>query len=319
VDTATEVAIAGAVLFLFLPAVPARADDCPPGSVRIHVERTEDEERIACKCQPGYVARQRQCVPLLPTLSGSFISPDQIALIQRELNAARSRQERLSREIAKLDRLRQDEDDYLQEIGEIREQLLYDSVSDILSVVSNDELLSHVRLRSVQDAERLAQAAKALKASVDAVAAAQSGEERARRREKAYAAAGGALSVVAALSVPESEREALATAIEVSAEVMKAVDPARHENAARLRDRVARALDDLAGIAGAAYKPLAVGRSAVNLAGSAVVGWQLRTDKDAIVEALVSGQRAKLAADQRLAATESLIAFYETELRRAGK
>jgi hypothetical protein len=37
------------------------------------------------------------------------------------------------------------------------------------------------------------------------------------------------------------------------------------------------------------------------------------------VNALVSVQRARLAADQRVAATKEMIRFYEIELKKAGK
>jgi hypothetical protein len=67
--------------------------------------------------------------------------------------------------------------------------------------------------------------------------------------------------------------------------------------------RALTALDGMAEIT-AALPPVGVMRSGVNAAGNAIVYWHIQNDKESIVEALVSSQRAKLAYDDRLAATD---------------
>lgn len=308
-----------AVLLLFF-SKPLYSDDCPPGSVAVRVERSGDEERTYCKCQPGYVARHGQCVLSMPVVDpAAFVSPEQVAFLELEMDRLTARKARLSREMDKLNLLRENEDGYLQELGEMREQLVYDSVSDMLSIVSAGEFLSRVPNLKPQEAARLGQALKLMKADVDAVAAALAGKNRDRARDKATTAVGGVLSLVAQLSLPESEKEAFSTAIKVSAETLKAVDPNRKPDTGPLRDRVAAAMDRFAGVLGVDYQPVGLARAAVHAGGSAIVIWHIQTDKEAIQDALVSSQRAKLAVDQRLAATEELMNFYQMELKKAGK
>ncbi len=49
-------------MLLTLLSLPALAQ-CPKGSELVRVERSGDEEHTFCRCLPGYVARDRQCVP----------------------------------------------------------------------------------------------------------------------------------------------------------------------------------------------------------------------------------------------------------------
>jgi len=307
------------IVFLCVPLLPLGAADCPPGSVKVAVERAGDKQRTYCECQSGYVARYSQCILSLRVDPASLVPPYHVAFIDHELDQLRARKERLSREMEKLNRLRQNQDEYMRGMEEMREQVVYDAVSDVLSIISSNEFLSLVPDLKPHDGERLAQGLKLLKVNVDSAATVFAGKDRERAREKVYDAAGGALSLAAELSLPESEREALANSIEIIAETVKAIDPATQKKGADQRDRVATTLDKVASIAGAAYKPLGVARSTVELGGSAIVAWHIRTDQEAIIEALVSSQRAKLAADQRLAATQTLIDFYETELKKVGR
>lgn len=300
-------------ILLAVSSLPARAEDCPPGTTLVRVERSADEEHTYCSCQAGYVARHNQCVLAFPAIApGSFVSANHRSFVQRELDQARSRKERLSREKARLDAMREAEDGYLRELGEMREQLLYDSVADALSVISADEFLAGVPGLSPNDARKLARAARLIKANVDYMAMAQS-RERGRRRDKAYDAASAALSLLADISIPANERQILETAIEVFADAMKAADPSGSVNGKTLSQRVAATLDGLAALAGDVYAPVGIARSGVDLFGAGLVAWHIHTDSDAIVEALVSAQRARLAMDKRLAETEELIRFYEVE------
>src|SRR6266446_2607444 len=55
-------AVLGSAILLTVVSVQALAQ-CPNGSELVRVERTGDEEHTFCRCLPGYIARDRQCVP----------------------------------------------------------------------------------------------------------------------------------------------------------------------------------------------------------------------------------------------------------------
>lgn len=306
------------VAFLLFLAAPALGG-CPPGSTEVSVNRVGDQKLTKCKCLPGYVARQNQCVPQPPTVDPAFfVTPAHLAFIKGELQTLRSRQERLEKQLADLAKLRDQQDSYLQQMGEMREQLVYDCVGDILSVVSTTELLTKIPGISVHAAEEFAGATKVFKSAIDAVASAQAGQDRDRAREKALSAHGTLLGQLANMVVPEKEREALSKLIEASFEVVKAMDANQKADGQSVAVRVATALDGIVAVAGVAYAPLGAARSAVQATGAGIVLWKIQDDKQSLVDALVSSQRAKLAADQRLVATRESIKFYEIELRKAG-
>lgn len=307
-----------AALMLFVSS-PVFAQ-CPPGAQQLRVERVGDEERTLCKCLPGYVQRQGQCILKLPTIDPAFfVSTEHAALVKDELNRLRARKDRLERQLSDLDQLREEQDGYLQHMGEMREQLVYDCVADVLAVVSTTELLTQIPGISTQDAQVIAGAAKLFKAAVDGVASAQAGQDRKRAREKALDAHASLLSQIAKTVAPQKEKEALSKFIEASFEVVKAMDANQKVDGAQLTERVAKALDGIAAVAGAIYGPLGAARSAVHAAGAGIVLWRIEHDKQSLVDALVSSQRARLAAQQRLVTTNELIKFYEVENKKAGK
>jgi hypothetical protein len=124
---------------------------------------------------------------------------------------------------------------------------------------------------------------------------------------------------LAKLAAPTKEKEALSKVIEASFEAIKASNANQSAGEKPLVERMATALDGIAAIAGAVYAPLGAARSSVHATGGAIVLWKIQQDKESLVNALVSVQRARLAADQRVAATKEMIRFYEIELKKAGK
>ena len=283
------------------------------------MERSSEEVRTYCKCLPEHVARNGQCVQKLPSVDPSFFtSPEHAAFIQGELARLRTRQERLEKQLEKLESLREKEDAYLQEMGEMREQVVFDGVGDVLSLAGSKEFLGAVPKLSAADAEGLSQATKLMNTAVDSLAAAQSGPDRERQREKSMDAAGGSLVLLARSAAPAAQKEAISKVMEVSVETLKFTAAWKNGENHLSVEGVAKTLDQLAAIAGAVYEPLGAARASVQASGAGIVLWHIQTDKQAIVEALVSAQRAKLAADQRLAATQEMIRFYETELKKAG-
>jgi hypothetical protein len=52
-----------------------------------------------------------------------------------------SRKQKLEREIEKLNRLREGQQEYLKEMNEMREQLVYDSVRDLVAVAGGKEVV----------------------------------------------------------------------------------------------------------------------------------------------------------------------------------
>jgi len=294
--------------------------DCPPGSAQVGLERNGDEEITLCKCLPGFVARGNQCVPKLPVADPAFfVSREHSEFIAKELKTLRSRQERLEKQLKGLDKLREEQNEYLQQMGELREQVVYDAVGDLLGVVSTTELLTKIPRVSLQTADDVADVAKAFKASVEALASMQAGPDRERARDKAIEAHQTSLSQLAKLAAPIKEKEALSKVIDASFEAIKASNANQKAADKPLVERVATALDGLAAIAGTVYAPLGAARSSVHATGGAIVLWKIQQDKESLVNALVSVQRARLAADQRLAATREMIKFYEIELQKAGK
>jgi hypothetical protein len=285
----------------------------------VRVERSSEEVRTYCKCQPGHIAYNGQCIQKLPTVEPSFFtSPEHATFIQSELTRLRSRRERLEKELEKLESLSEKEDAYLQEMGEMREQVVFDGVGDVLSLAGSKEFLAEVPKLSAADAEGLSQATKLMNTAVDSLAAAESGQDRERQREKSIDAAGGSLALLARSVAPAAQKEAISKLMEISAESLKFTAAWKNGEGRLSVEGVAKTMDQLAEIAGAIYEPLGVARASVQASGAGIVLWHIQTDKQAIVEALVSAQRAKLAADQRLAATQEMIHFYETELKKTG-
>ena len=131
----------GSCVVLSPSCLPASGLVCPPGSTRDHVAHSGNEEQTYCKCLPGYVARGTQCVSKLPSVDPAFFtSPDQAAFLRDELERLQSRKQKLEREIEELDRLREGQQEYLKEMNEMREQLVYDSVGDLFSVAGGKEV-----------------------------------------------------------------------------------------------------------------------------------------------------------------------------------
>lgn len=312
-------ALFGSILLLTVLS-PSVLAECPPGSVEVRVERVGDEKRTTCQCQSGYVARQNQCVLKQPTVDPAFfVDPAHITFVQGELQTLRARQARLEKELGKLDQMRAEQDGYLQQMGEMREQLVYDAIGDTLAVVSTTELLTKVPGLAIQHADEIARAAKVFKAAVEALAHAQAGPDRQRAREKALDAHSTSLSLLANIALPEKQKEALSKLVEVSFEVVKAVDANRKADGIPLGERVRTTMDGIMGVAGAVYAPLGATRSLFNVTGAGIVLWKIQHDKESLVDALVSIQRARLAANQRLVTTRESIKFYESELKKAGQ
>ena len=313
------VGTASKLAFLAVLVLPAQSQECPPGSTLDHVERSATEESTYCKCQAGYVAQGSQCVLKLPSVDPAFFTTtEHPALIKAQLAQLASRKRRLEKELQKLTQLRDGEDGYLQEMGEMREQLMYDSIDDLLSLVGSNEFLGRVPGLSSHDADQVDLSTKLMKGALDTLSYTRAGPDRERERETALGATKECLAVIAKISAPSPQKEALSKMVEISFEVIKG-GANQWNNNLSLRDRATKALDAIAAIAGAYNEPLGIARSAVNLTGSGIVLWSIETDKDSIVESLISTQRARLALDQRLASTEELINFYEVELRKSGK
>jgi hypothetical protein len=314
--------VVASLSFFALLSLPLRAEDCPPGAKFLRSERIGDEERTYCQCQDGHVARAGQCILKLPVVDPSFFAtPSHTAFIESELARLRARKERLEKQIQQLNELREREDRYLQEMGEMREQLVYDAVGDLIAVVTTQEFLARVPGLSPQGAQEFSTSMRALRAAVDGVAYAQAGPDRERARQKALNVAATSLGLIANIlpAASQEDREALAAAIRISVESVRAVAPSEKKDSAPVQEQVRKGLDRLAGIAGAAYRPVGAARAAVNAVGAGIVIWNIQVDKESIVDALVSSQRAKLAADHRLATTQEMIGFYEIELKKTGK
>ena len=304
--------------FVFIGTVPARAD-CPPGSQPVRVETSGDEERTYCKCVPGYVVRGGQCVRRNPVIDPSFfVSPEHEAVINGELQVLRARQSRLQKQLDHLNEMREEQDGYLQEMGQMRQELIYDGISDVLAVVSTAEALARIPGISLELANQLSNSFKAFKFAVDSLASADT-KDRTRAQEKALDARSTILSMLAKAGASEKDKEALSKFVEASYEAIKATAANPQAEQKPLADRVAKALDGVAAVTGALYWPVGVTRSAIHATGAGVVVWKIEHDKESLVAALVSLQRARLAADQRLATTNEMIKFYEIELKKAGK
>ena len=307
------------VLMMSSAAPPVRAADCGPGAQKIGVQHQGDKVVTTCKCAPTHAGFNRQCVLKLPSVGPSFfVSDEHTAFVRSELEQLRAREARLTAQLGSLNALRSKQDAYLQEMGELRQQLVFDTVSDVLKVVGTKKFLEQIPNLPAADIALIGQHTAAMKAAIDAVAAAQAGPNRARAFAKVTDATAGALAVINRLAIPAEQREKLSTSISILAQTVKAVDANRRAADEPTRQRVAKALDSLAGIAGAAVPVVGAAKSAVNAAGNLYVIYRINGDKESIVEALVSAQRAKLACDQRLAATQRQIAFYEIEMKKAG-
>jgi hypothetical protein len=301
-------------------AQPLSAAPCPPGSEQISIDKTGDTVRTTCKCLPDYEVHDKQCVLKLPEVDPAFfVSDSHVQLLHTELAQFRARKARLRKQIDDLNALRDRQDDYLREMAEMRQQLVFDGVSDLLQVAGTPEFLGQIPNLSATDAEAITRSTALMKAAVDTVSHLQAGADRERAREKAADAAGKALGLLANILAPPRYKEALEKLIETSAEMLKTVDAIQSAAAAPTQERVAKALDGIAGMVGAVSAPIGAARAGVDAFGTAVTIYHIENDKQSIIEALVSSQRAKLAADQRLAATDQMIAFYEVELQKSGR
>ena len=69
-----------------------------------------------------------------------FTSPDQTAFLRDELERLLSPRQKLEREIEKLNRQGEGPQEYLKEMNEMREQLVYASVGDQVSVPGGKEV-----------------------------------------------------------------------------------------------------------------------------------------------------------------------------------
>ncbi len=314
----TKIVLAFSILLavLCLPQY-CRAEGCPPGYKLDHLERTETEVRTYCVCQPDHELQGRQCVFKLPAVP-SMISPVQEAQLKMEIAKLSARKKRLEQQLEFLNKLRSQQDQYLQEMGELREQVLYDSVGDLLGLASTEALLAKIPGLRPGDVLELSSGLRLLKTEVDAVASAAAGADRERARQKALGSAGTLMAVVARV-LPmgsDEDRRAFSAVISASTEILKVPDPDL-KNTTITWPRVAAALDSFAAIVGAVVPEVGGPRRIVHAAGDAIVVWRIQTDKESIQEALVSSQRAKLAAEQRLADTEASLQFYQLELRKA--
>jgi hypothetical protein len=132
----------GSCVVLSPSCLPASGLVCPPGSTRDHVAHSGNEEQTYCKCLPGYVARGTQCVSKLPSVDPAFSQgPDQTTFLRDELERLQSRKQKLEREIEKLNQLREGQQEYLKEMNEMREQLVYDSVRDLVALAGGKEVV----------------------------------------------------------------------------------------------------------------------------------------------------------------------------------
>jgi len=319
----------GGLLLVFSTFViaPVQAAECPPGRIVKGVETTESATHIttqtACGCAPNHVPRNRVCIPRMPEIDPAFfVSAEHASFVRSELERLRGKRARITLQLTKLEQLREQQDRYLQEMGRMREQVLYDGLSDVLTLASSKVLLDRIPGLSSRDASELAAGLRTMKAAVDAVAMGQAGPDRDRALKKALDASKTALGTLATLTIPESQKDAFKKTIEVTFETIKAADTNWKAADAPMRERVVKALDSMAAITGAVVPPIGAARSAINATGNAegnaYVYWHIQNDKESIVEALVSAQRAKLAYDNRLVATDEMIKFYEVEARRAG-
>lgn len=297
-----------------------RAADCPPGAAWAGERRSGDQVITSCKCSPDHKKSSQQCVLKMPVISpGLFVDPLHVWFIERELAELRQRQTRLQKQMDKLNALKSKQNEYLQQMGEMRQQVIFDGVSSALKVVSSQEFVRHLSGISPGDAEMLVRSTTALKAAIDAVAQTQAGPDRERARAKAVEAAASALTVVGRLALPPAQREALSQVIDVSGETVKTASSVQLTAGEALGKRVSKAFEGAAGILGAAVPAIGVPVAVFETAAAGFVVYRINSDKEAIVNALVSAQRAKLACDQRLAATQDQIAFYEIELKKAGR
>lgn len=308
-------------LLLVLTAlpIPAGAAECPPGRVVQKVVQSEDAIQTFCKCDVGYIPRGRVCIRKLPEVDPAFfVSVEHASFVRAELERLRAKRARIAAQLAKLEQLRSDQDRYLEEMGRMREQVMYDGFGGLLSVLSSKIFLDRIPGLSTTDARELTAGLRLMKTAIDAVAMEQAGPDRDRARRKALDACKTALGTIAALTVPDGYKDQFKKTIDAAFESIKAADTNWKAVDAPMRDRVTKALDGVASITGALVPPVGMAWSGINATGNAIVYWQIQNDKESISEALVSSQRAKLAYDNRLAATDELIGFYEVEAAKAG-
>jgi uncharacterized protein YigA (DUF484 family) len=312
----------GYLLFVFAMtalSTPAGAAECPPGRVVQKVVESEDSTQTFCKCDVGHIPRGRACIRKMPEVDPAFfVSAEHASFVRAELERLRAKRAKIAAQLAKLEQLRSEQDRYLQEMGLMREQVMYDGLSDMLSVVSSKVVLDRIPGLSPADARELTAGLRLMKTVIDAVAMEQAGPDRDRARRKALDASKTALGTIATLTIPDSYKDAFKKTIDATLESIKASDANWKAVDAPMRARVVKALDGMAAITGALVPPVGVARSGINAAGNAIVYWHIQNDKESIVEALVSSQRAKLAYDNRLSATDEMIRFYEVEVRKAG-
>jgi hypothetical protein len=77
----------------------------------------------------------------LPSVDPAFFtSPDQTAFLRNEVERLQPRKQKLEREIEKLNRPHEGQQEYRKEMNEMREQLVYDSVRDLVAVAGGKEV-----------------------------------------------------------------------------------------------------------------------------------------------------------------------------------
>lgn len=300
-------------------AAPARAAEppaCPPGTTEVGIETVGEVKHRLCRCADGHFARDNQCVPRMPGLDPAVLVSDQhVAFVLRELDRLKSRRTRLEGQLDKIYQLRGSQDRYLQEMGMMREQLAYDCLGDVLSIVGATDVLQRIGL-SAADVETASTAIAMVRTALEGVAASRSGPDRDRATDKVVDATSRSISMIARISRPPEASEAISKMIEATAEAAKAKWANDREFNAPSKARILTALDGIARVIGTASPMVGTLRTGISIMGNSYVLLHIQNDKQSIQEALVSSQRAKLAADQRLATTKEMIRFYETEMNR---
>src|SRR5215467_12873787 len=170
----------GCLLFVVtVLATPAGAAECPPGRVVDKVVETQDERQTFCKCDFDRVPQGRACIHKMPEIApGFFVSPEHAAFVRAELARLRAKKAKIAAQLAKLNQLRADQSRYLQELGEMREQVMYDGLSDLLSLASSKVVLDRIPGLSAADARELTAGLRLMKTAIDAVAMEQAGPDR---------------------------------------------------------------------------------------------------------------------------------------------
>ena len=149
----------GGLLLVFSTFViaPVQAAECPPGRIVKGVETTDSAThtttRTACGCAPDHVPRGRVCIPGMPAIDPAFfVSAEHASFVRSELERLREKRTKIAAQLAKLEQLREQQDRYLQEMGRMREPVMYDGLSNLLSIGSSKVFLDRIPGLSPRDA-----------------------------------------------------------------------------------------------------------------------------------------------------------------------